>query len=124
MSTTLKRVQAQSNAWAEFLELYDEHTRNAIINHGTDRALFHLLTANRQKLGDFPKTSTERYYFHKMFRQTDVTGNGNTDMAIWVLIADSPTIMGCMAKYIRDKRAAKRAHKKDSAPKKISVRKQ
>lgn len=115
MSTpTLKRVQAQSNAWAEFLALFDDHTQRIGVGRATDRALFHLLNAFRQKLGDFPQTSTQRYYFHKMFRQCDVTGNGHTDMAIWLLIGESESIMGCLAKYIRDKRAAKRAHKKDT----------
>lgn len=49
----------------------------------TDRALWHLLTRWQGQLPDLDG------YFHKAFRQVDVSDDGDTDMAIWNLLNHS-----------------------------------
>lgn len=67
---------------AKLLELMDEQTKNCF-EHPTDRALFHLLKRWENELPELDG------YFHKAFRQTDVTDSGHTDMAIWCLLHHS-----------------------------------
>lgn len=56
---------------------------------GADRALFILLNKNRDKLPALDD------YFHKAFRQIDVTDSGTTDMVIWHLLGGSELFWKC-----------------------------
>lgn len=57
-----------------------------------DWALYHLLVANKSKLPELDD------YFHKAFRQVDVTDSGNTDAAIWVLLSGAKLFWPIFAK--------------------------
>lgn len=65
----------------KLLKLLNEETING--NKPSDRTLFHLLSHWKDVL---PKLDN---YFHKAFRQTDVTESGHIDMAIWYLLNES-----------------------------------
>lgn len=70
-----------------------EALRKATFNEsGPDRALYCLL---RQFENDLPELD-ER--FHKAFRQTDITGSGKIDMAIWHLIGASAVFWDCFSR--------------------------
>jgi hypothetical protein len=64
------------------LELLDEESRNDIYGNA-DRALWHALTRWKDRLPELDD------YFHKCFRQCDVTDDGHTDMVIWNLLNHS-----------------------------------
>lgn len=70
------------------LERLDERTKSHM-NNWNDRALFHLLKLHKDRL---PKLDD---YFHKAFRQVDVTDSGECDMAIWCLLQDAPIFWDC-----------------------------
>lgn len=53
-----------------------------------DRALWHLLKANIENVR-YGLEEGDVDYFMKSFRQTDVTGNANINMAIWILLGES-----------------------------------
>jgi hypothetical protein len=69
----------------KLLEIMNERTRKSDI--AWERALYHLLCCYKDKLPPL------NYYFHKAFRQTDVTadivGNGHLDMVFYNLLYDS-----------------------------------
>lgn len=52
-------------------------------NFYADRALWHILTRWKDNLPELD------HYFHRAFRQCDVTDDGNTDMVIWNLLNHS-----------------------------------
>ena len=64
------------------LELLDKESREDI-NGYADRALWHALTRWKDSLPELDD------YFHKCFRQCDVTDDGHTDMVIWNLLNHS-----------------------------------
>lgn len=64
------------------LELLDKESREDI-NGYADRALWHALTRWKDNLPELDD------YFHKAFRQCDVTDDGHTDMVIWCLLNHS-----------------------------------
>lgn len=68
---------------ARLLELMDKETQDS--DKPADRALWHLLKRWEDRLPELDG------YFHKAFRQMDVTDDGHTDMAIWNLIHHSKT---------------------------------
>lgn len=85
----------------------DEETKD-----GTDynsRALFHLLSAYKEKIVGLTPD-----YFHKAFRQIDVTDNGHVDMAIWCLLHRAKTFWDVLEsvqpeKKIREAAASQQA---------------
>ena len=76
------------------LEAMDAATRNG--SAPADRALWHLLSQWKDRL------PTLDHYFHKAFRQVDVTDDGHTDMAIWCLLHHS-TIFWQLVKEVLKK---------------------
>jgi hypothetical protein len=78
----------KENRLNRLLELLDEKTKDG--KNPADRALWHLLLQWKDKL---PKLD---YYFHKAFRQLDVTSDGHTDMAIWCLLHRSELFWECL----------------------------
>ena len=75
-----------SDKTAKLLQLYDESTKTV---SGPERALYCLLKAYETEI---PEPDD---YFHKAFRQTDVTGDAQIDMAIWHLLHRAHTFWGC-----------------------------
>lgn len=73
----------------ELIELMAEKAKEP-----ADRALLLLLTDNAEHL--LPVND----YFHKGFRQTDVTPSGKVDMAIWHLIGSSDVFWRCFNKVL------------------------
>jgi hypothetical protein len=51
--------------------------------------LWNLLKANEKHITGLIEEDPTGYWFHKAFRQTDVTDNGYTDMAIWILLSEA-----------------------------------
>jgi hypothetical protein len=63
-------------------------------------ALYHLLTAYQGKIGKF-----QPWYFHKAFRQIDVTDDGHIDGAIWHLLNGSKTFWDVFTEmYFKDEK--------------------
>lgn len=56
-----------------------------------ERVLAHLLMEHKKLIseGDPIETDPSGYWFHKMFRQTDVI-NMHADMSIWLLLQNAP----------------------------------
>ena len=65
------------------LHILDKRTKQ---EQSIDRVLYLLLRAHEN---DIPNSAS---WFHKAFRQVDVTGNGSVDMAIWHAIHMSKLI--------------------------------
>lgn len=85
--------------WKAFLEGFELIARHRSGRHNIDMALWHVLAANVNELGAFPRNGSQRYNFHKGFRQYDVTGCGHQDMTIWYLIHESLELMPAMEKF-------------------------
>ena len=62
------------------LERMNEETKDS---WGFERSLYHLLKAHESELPEL------NGYFHKAFRQVDVTESGHVDMAIWQALQQS-----------------------------------
>lgn len=62
-----------------------------------ERALWLLLQRWSFELPYSPQAGA--YWFHKAFRQTDVTSDGQTDMAIWHLLNGSKVVWGVIEKH-------------------------
>lgn len=80
-----------------YLRLLDQMTTSSLeegFYRGPSRALFHLLSAHKyeRNLRETFRVcgGSSAAEFHKAFRQTDVLDNGNTEMAVWVLLGESP----------------------------------
>jgi len=58
---------------------------------GADRALYCLLKRYEENLPEPDKSG----YFHKAFRQMDITESGFVDFAIWCLIKESKVFWKC-----------------------------
>lgn len=71
------------------VELMDKATQG---ESNADRALYCLLKRYQDVLPELDD------YFHKAFRQTDVTDSGYTDSAIWHLIGESQVFWRCFEK--------------------------
>ena len=78
-SDDAKYRAAEEQRIAIMLELLDQETRTDYENE-VDRALWCLLKRWEDKLPYLDG------YFHKAFRQVDVTDDGHTDAAIWHLL--------------------------------------
>jgi len=84
-------MKTKSDRMTRLLKLFDEKTYNHTgKNHYAERALFHLLEKWKDRLPPL------NHYFHKAFRQVDVTDDGNTDMAIWCLLNQSKLFWECL----------------------------
>ena len=70
----------------EFLLQFDKEIKRIASIHSSDRALHILLSKYEKKL---PDEIEDIDYFHKMFRQKDVTDANGMDMVIWHLIGSS-----------------------------------
>lgn len=103
--------------WDEFLELLNKATHDdaARPDFYAGRALYHILAEEVENLGPFPRTSNERFWFHKMFRQADVTSSGHKDMVIWCLLNQSNAFHELAESFARRPRARPRQHKKDQS---------
>lgn len=71
----------------KFLELFDKRTRSS--GSHVCRALYNVLLKYEDCLPDIDD------YFHKSFRQTDVTDNAKIDLAIWHLLHISDDFWYC-----------------------------
>ena len=69
----------------ELLEKYDKITKEA----DKERALWLLLKANEKRIKGLIEEDPTGYWFHKAFRQVDVTESGYMDMAIWTLLSEA-----------------------------------
>ena len=69
---------------SELIEFFYKEARSP-----ADMALYHLLNEHKDSMPPFDE------YFHKAFRQTDVTDSGNIDMSIWYLIGESKLFWHC-----------------------------
>jgi hypothetical protein len=76
----------------ELLEKYDKITKE----FDKERALWNLLKANEKHITGLIEEDPTGYWFHKAFRQTDVTDNGYTDMAIWILLSEASLFWGML----------------------------
>lgn len=70
---------------ADLLNKYDEITKEA----EKERALWYLLKANEKFIERIFDEDKSLQNFHKAFRQRDITADGYTDMAIWVLLDEA-----------------------------------
>ena len=80
-SKTGGRTSRRVQRLVRLLEEMDLETQGS--NDKSERALWHLLMQWRERLPELDG------YFHKAFRQCDVTDDGHTDMAIWNLLHSS-----------------------------------
>jgi len=55
-----------------------------------ERALYRLLVAHEKEITGLIEEDETGLYFHKSFRQIDVTNSGHIDMAIWLLLQQAP----------------------------------
>ncbi len=78
----------------KLLERMDEKTKD---DWGFERGLWHLLKAHESEL---PGPDG---YFHKAFRQVDVTDSGHTDMAIWQALQESKIFWLCFESVQEEK---------------------
>lgn len=69
----------------KLLKAYDGLTKNDL-RYENERALFRLLNGFKKEITGLIEADPSGFWFHKAFRQTDVTGNGDIDMAIWHLL--------------------------------------
>lgn len=76
------------------MELYDAATK--IKNQ--ERPLYLLLKYQEKVVG--PLFDEDVGYFHKAFRQIDVTSSGELDAAIWHLLDQASTFWECVAKVM------------------------
>ena len=88
MTTNIPDVSKFRELYAEFLGRDESKS---------ERALFYLLDAYQKDLPDLSNPE----WFHKAFRQTDVTGNGKIDMAIWLLIGQSDVVWDVLETFNR-----------------------
>ena len=70
----------------EMLKEYYELTQDDEV----ERALWNLLKANEEQIEGLIEEDSTGFYFHKAFRQQDITESGFTDMAIWLLLQEAP----------------------------------
>ena len=70
----------------EMLKEYYELTQDDEV----ERALWNLLKANEEQIKGLIEEDSTGFYFHKAFRQQDITESGFTDMAIWLLLQEAP----------------------------------
>jgi len=70
----------------ELLEKYDKKTQE----NNKERPLWNLLKANEKHIEGLIEEDSTGHWFHKAFRQTDVTDTGYMDMAIWELLHYAP----------------------------------
>lgn len=80
----------------QLLDFYDKSTN--WVDHPGERALWHLLTKFKDVLPEMND------YFHKAFRQTDVTDDEHADMAIWCLLQDAPVFWKLFEQVRKQKR--------------------
>ena len=67
------------------LDAFDYYTKI----HSKERALWHYLKANEKAITGLIEADPTGYWFHKAFRQIDVTDNGNLDMVGWLLLSEA-----------------------------------
>tara|TARA_R110002167_G_scaffold206_2_gene1152 strand:+ start:123 stop:389 length:267 start_codon:yes stop_codon:yes gene_type:complete len=72
----------------ELINRYSELMENDY-NNFSELALLRLLKANSRHIEGLIEEDSSGGWFHKSFRQVDVTECGNTDMAIWYLLQTS-----------------------------------
>ena len=82
----------------EVLERYYNETQNSY----KERGLWHLLKANEKHITGLIEEDPTGYWFHKAYRQIDVTENPNTDLAIWHLLQDAPLFWKMLTDWDND----------------------
>lgn len=65
------------------------------VGNNVERALYHLLLLNRDHIEDLIEDVN---YFHKAFRQIDVTETGEMDMAIYALLDEAEIFWSILIK--------------------------
>lgn len=78
----------------QFLELFEKRTKTS--DSYTSKALYSLLKKYESELQNIDG------YFHKAFRQVDVTDSGHIDTAIWCLIHESDDFWYCYGVINKD----------------------
>ena len=81
----------------QLLERMDKETKNV---WGFERGLYHLLKAHESELPEL------NGYFHKAFRQVDITESGHIDMAIWQMLQESKVFWLCFESVQPEKETA------------------
>ena len=75
------------------IELYEDRL-DGMIRVESENALLRLMKAFEKEITGLIEYDTENnehgIWFHKSFRQTDVTGNADVDMAFWNLLKVAP----------------------------------
>lgn len=78
----------------ELLDRYDVITKFYLdINYhkySSERSLYFLLKDNEKYLDGKIEHDQTGEWFHKSFRQVDVTGSSNVDLSIWYLLQNAP----------------------------------
>ena len=79
---TIEEIEKHKAKVNKFLEEYERKIDKSefLDSHYSERALWHLLSLYKDRLPIFDG------YFHKAFRQADVTDSGHSDMAVWNLL--------------------------------------
>ena len=87
------------------LKEFDEATVNNWDdkNHYADRALYHALLRWEDSIPPLEQLKEQDTNFHKIFRQTDVTESGHTDMIIWCLLEQSQVFWQIYEKVMEEK---------------------
>lgn len=73
------------------LKEYEEIIQSGLYpNSFVDSALLRLLKVHKEYINGLIESDSTGAWFHKAFRQTDVTPSGDIDMAIWYLLQEAP----------------------------------
>jgi hypothetical protein len=79
----------------------EKRTKGRIGSSRCDRALYHLLLEFRKDMEGYTPD-----YFHKAFRQINVTKSGNVDMAFYALLDDAPIFWAIIEEMYPEKEGA------------------
>lgn len=79
--------------FSEFIIIYDNLTKE----RNKERALWNALMAEWTKVQ--PLFDEDIDYFHKAFRQMDVTKTGYMDMVIWILLDEAELFWELIEKH-------------------------
>ncbi|MEK0337724.1 MAG: hypothetical protein QQN41_09865 [Nitrosopumilus sp.] len=98
------KTQKQKDKLHRLIELLNKSSQDPW--NYAERALYHLLTKYEDQL---PPVDG---YFHKAFRQIDVTDDGDTDMAIYCLLHHSKLFWEALTEVRRRKVSNRSKHEK------------
>jgi len=78
-------------------QLLEEY--NSMRNEDSERALWRLFKAHEERIIGLLDQNLDDERFHKLFRQADITGNSDIDMAIWYLLQAAPVFWKLFEKH-------------------------